>query len=964
MAEPGLGRTAHERAYDLLARKAKRFSSGDEDLSELRNDLALPQFIGLESLECRPLSVTPLNHLSWFRLRRLPSPEDGVRSPLVDGLSAIAAMRSSAALVISGGPTGGLHLGVQRNGLEEWLPTTLAPAVIAEKVASSPPGVSAFVGNDQVWSNGVSFSLSAGSDNAPDQSGLPGLRRLLLASSPSWSIVILLEPVQFAEARAIETALYGSLSALGRLGGTVTHTDNEQDSISRQLPAVDELLEDLKARVDHLRAAESVGLWNTSPYVFSEDGATVEMISGVLGSILQNDPLTSGRWISHSCHVPYGEQSSVPDLPEPVSLLSSADIGVFLETGFGSLPGLEVSEAPPAGRAQPPMSKPIPLGQWAGTSAEVVIDVQDLEGHGFVTGTTGMGKSTTVQKILLELSNKWHIPFLIIDPVKADYEELAPSIDRGLLSVTATDLALNVMQPCEGFSLRTHLEMVSNAFVGSFGFPSPVPYIVAQLFEQMIARSAADPAPTLHDLRDELDPYVASLGYDGEIESNIRASLGLRLSLLLSPAKAERVASPDGRPCLRSILERPAVVQLSTLGDEQERAFLMSMLTIYVAERAHVLGRSNGAVRHVTVLEEAHRILPEPRDSASSEDGNAAGVSAKLLTQMLAEIRSYGESVLVVDQSPAAVARDVLRNTNLKIAHRLPDPDDREVVGGSLGMIEKHYLSLTKLGRGEALMATRRTGEAQLIRIQAAEPDAHGPAPVEFRVNRDDDPRPCCHGRDPGTHHAAEARSREAESVLALALNHMLRTREDRASIWSDADLGLAQLAALDPALTTDSDQAVRCLAWIGFRRAMVRHVAYGSLDSGHLAGRLQRAFEVWEAKGSQQLRLTKRPGDMVGPFHGCRWCSDVCSYRHVAEASTSLGQQSVQTSLRPAWVPVPGMTTVEVMNFWAGQSVKSLTPLLGDEAAVSLARCALVQSAASAGMPAGEQDRLLNDSD
>jgi hypothetical protein len=948
----------YARHLAMVAKHCRTLALRDS-LVDVRWELQRGLLAELDRLECQPMTIRDLEPLEWRRIDRLTKPVDGTRPPLVDALCAVAAAPSSLVIVVCGGAEPGAYLGVPAStpGLSDWLSSVLAPGTVLTS-GRRPRSLNDF----SRMSNGVLFSLTGGSEKNAEAAGLPGLSRLLLAPSDNWTVLLRMDPVGFGDTRAIEDGLTECAAELARFGTTQDSTDSAE-SLTVERPEAQALIEDVKGRLAHLRAGEAVGLWDVALYTSADTEGSLDLITAAAGSVLRDESLTNGRWVSQRCMGADPNSATASGLPPPATVMSTEDVAQFLLPGQSSLPGVSVMTSLPGGRQQPSTPKPLRLGHWSGTKAAVSLDLQDLEGHAFITGTTGMGKSTTVQRLLLDLANEHRVPFLIIDPVKADYEDLAPLIRGGLNIVDATDLVLNVLQPYEGFSTRTHLELVANAFKGSFALPTPVPYIVAQLFERMVLRAGADPLPTLHDLRDELDPYVTSLGYHGEVESNIRASLGLRLALLLSPSKAERVAASDGQACLQMILDQPTVVQLSTLGDDQERAFLMSILTLYVAERARIRGRTGGAVRHVTVLEEAHRILPEPASNPSGEEGDAASVSAKLLTQMLAEIRSYGEAVLVIDQSPAAVARDVVRNTNLKIAHRLPDPEDRDVVGGSLGLSEEEMPSLVRLARGEALMATRRTVEAQTVRIQRP-PDGQASSSPQSRPRRTNDPRLCCSGQNPVVHHAAEALSRSAEQAVALAVNAMTRGSGDRSVIWAQVYRDLHTLAQGDAILVTDLIDSVRCLAWVGLRRALARHLSYGALESGDLQSRHRRAFEIWEQRGRQQLRLTRRDDPEFGPFYGCRWCQARCGYRHLGETSEEFGAPAVRTGLLPTWMPATGMTTFEKIIYWSSQAERQLEPLLGAEASHHGIRCALTQFAAQTAMPRDELDRLLGDDD
>ncbi len=954
--------------YSGMSGACRSTGSNGPDFANLRERLHRGLF---PAALCRPWSVSDVGPIEWWRVERVEAPVEDVRSPLADALSAVcrfepaADSRPSPVIVVvdDGSPgkpgvrhIGGLYLGVTPSkeglGIGPWLAGVLAPGTLLVP-HTEPAGLR----HVSTYANGITYAQTPGRPEETDREGIPALARLLLSPPAGWCVALRLDPVGYAATRRLENSLSELTMALARFG-TVSDSTTAERSITIEQPEAAALRDTVAGMLAHVQAGEAVGLWQASLYVGADDLNTLETMTGATASLLSQDRLTGNRWIAHRVQAEDLHRPGSRNLPIAGSVLSTSDVAQFLATGESSVPGLEVLPAMPAGRRPMPADQPLPLGTFMGTGIEFSIDLQDLEGHAFVTGTTGMGKSTTVQRLLMDLWNRHKVPFLIIDPVKADYAELAPSIRKGLQLLDAADLALNVLEPYPGFSIRTHLELVANAFKGSFSMPSPVPYIVAQLFERMIDRSRTPPPPTLHDIRDLLDSYVASLGYDGEIESNIRASLGLRLSLLLSPSKAERMASP-ANSMLDSILKRPTVVELSSLGDDEERAFLMSILTLYVAEHARGRGRSGGKVRHVTVLEEAHRVLPEPREGGSIEEGDAASVSARLLTQLLAEIRSYGESMIVVDQSPAAVARDVVRNTNLKIAHRLPDPEDRDVVGGSIGLTDEQLPSLSRLRRGEVLLATRRTGEAEAVSITRP-PTASGRGPVSVESDTaTSDRRACCNGARAPLHHAAESNAREAESAAALALNMLMWGAADRDATRASVTRELDIIIESDASLLSDPAQAQDCLLWVGLRRALLRHVAYDHLAADQVEARLSQALAMWQRRRLGRIVLRTPPAQSK-PFYGCQWCTAVCRYRHVGEVSLTAGRPDARQALLPRWSPGSAFDSLAKLQTWWHATRLRLTPALGEEPADDLARCAVTQLAAGLDMPLASQTRLL----
>lgn len=73
----------------------------------------------------------------------------------------------------------------------------------------------------------------------------------------------------------------------------------------------------------------------------------------------------------------------------------------------------------------------------------------------------------------------------------------------------------------------------------------------------------------------------------------------------------------------------------------------------------------------------------------SSEGANLLGKSVEMLANAIAEMRTYGEGFVIVDQAPGLLDMSTIRNTNTKMIMRRPDLTDRELAGkaGSLYLI-------------------------------------------------------------------------------------------------------------------------------------------------------------------------------------------------------------------------------------------------------------------------------------
>ena len=77
------------------------------------------------------------------------------------------------------------------------------------------------------------------------------------------------------------------------------------------------------------------------------------------------------------------------------------------------------------------------------------------------------------------------------------------------------------------------------------------------------------------------------------------------------------------------------------------------------------------------MIEEAHRLLKNV--SVTGEGDSTRAKSVEFFCNLLAEIRTFGQGIMIADQIPTKLAPDTLKNTNLKIVHRTVAKEDREV---------------------------------------------------------------------------------------------------------------------------------------------------------------------------------------------------------------------------------------------------------------------------------------------
>jgi hypothetical protein len=132
-------------------------------------------------------------------------------------------------------------------------------------------------------------------------------------------------------------------------------------------------------------------------------------------------------------------------------------------------------------------------------------------------------------------------------------------------------------------------------------------------------------------------------------------------------------------------------------------------------------GKMNDNLRHVTILEEAHHLLPRTSKESSSESGNIKGKAVEMLSNAIAEMRTYGEGFIIVDQSPNMLDISAIRNTNTKIIMRLSELDDRRDIGKSATLSDEQIDEIPKLDRGVAVVYQNGWEESILSKIQISD---------------------------------------------------------------------------------------------------------------------------------------------------------------------------------------------------------------------------------------------------
>lgn len=342
----------------------------------------------------------------------------------------------------------------------------------------------------------------------------------------------------------------------------------------------------------------------------------------------------------------------------------------------------------------------------------------DLTKHVFVTGVTGAGKTTTCMKLLRESD----LPFMVIEPAKTEYRALHAldaSIEYYVLGrEDLTPFRLNpfeLVSPRE--SLAGHISTLNATLGAVFPMEASMPYLVEEAIIKAYKEKGWDihsgknflvddpweqgsnAWPTFGDMIALLEGIIKSKGMGKEFEEKYLGSLVSRLTNLTLGIKG-RMLNTRHSLDFDQLLDKKVVIELEELKDEQDKALFMGLILNRLAECMKHRHRNNPEFRHLTLIEEAHRLLsrPEPGDPGSKKLG------VETFANLLAEVRKYGEGLIIADQIPNKLVSDVIKNTHTKIVHRLFSADDRNTIGDAMGLSDEQKDFLPLLQTGEIVM--------------------------------------------------------------------------------------------------------------------------------------------------------------------------------------------------------------------------------------------------------------------
>ena len=338
----------------------------------------------------------------------------------------------------------------------------------------------------------------------------------------------------------------------------------------------------------------------------------------------------------------------------------------------------------------------------------VKLDINSLCSHTFITGSTGTGKSNMIYQILDKLVDE-EKRFLVIEPAKGEYKNvLGGHCDVKVYGTNPRITELLKINPFsfpDSISVLEHIDRLTEIFNACWPMYAAMPAVLKDAIEKAYKDKGwvfsnysyySTDFPTFADLMKALPEVMENSLYSAATKSDYQGALITRVKSLTNGINGEIFCAND-EISNRDLFDKNVIVDISRVGSTETKSLLMGILIMKLQEYRLHTGKMNAALQHVTVLEEAHNLLRKTTLAQSQESSNLQGKSVEMLTNAIAEMRTYGEGFIISDQAPDLLDDAVIRNTNTKIVFRLPDETDCERVGKSIALKPEQIRELAKL---------------------------------------------------------------------------------------------------------------------------------------------------------------------------------------------------------------------------------------------------------------------------
>lgn len=544
-------------------------------------------------------------------------------------------------------------------------------------------------------------------------------------------------------------------------GTTDTRGTGRTQQVELCNKSVEELLERIENQLKRVKESEDYGCYNCAAYFLSSTQSTALLAANTYRALMvgEGSSVESGAvnvWKNNEAEVaqlreylkrfmqpvfarPLWENAPDSLLYTPATLVSGRELPMHLGLPTRSVHGLPIIEHAEFGRNVPDEAMPdedkMNLGKiyhmGKEEAAELILNRQAMASHTFITGSTGTGKSNAVYHLLDEITKNGQTTFLVVEPAKGEYKNVFGNCtDVQVFGTNPRETPLLRMNPFafpENIHILEHIDRLVEIFNACWPMYAAMPAVLKDAIERSYQKVGWDLRnsesekgvfPTFFDLLDILPGVIEESHYSKDTQSDYVGALCTRVKSLTNGIYGSVLCAEDALTD-EALFDRNVIVDLSRVGSMETKSLLMGILVMKLQEYRMCSSGMNSRLRHVTVLEEAHNLLRKTSAEQSQEGANLQGKSVEMLENAIAEMRTYGEGFIIADQAPGLLDVSVIRNTNTKIILRLPDEEDRKLVGKSAALKEAQIDELSKLPLGVAAVYQNEWPEAVLCKIEA-----------------------------------------------------------------------------------------------------------------------------------------------------------------------------------------------------------------------------------------------------
>lgn len=554
---------------------------------------------------------------------------------------------------------------------------------------------------------------------------------------------------------------------------STTQTKTNQKGIGQNLTlnstnkTVAGILEKIDLQLDRIKEFESLGMWECAAYFAADQLNTAEIAASTYKALMrgensgveisainswnQRNEKTAeiGKYLVNFMHPIFEYKGNGFDKLQvnPCSLVSGNELAIHMGLPRKSVCGFPVIEHADFGKEvvsydHDEPKNTINLGKVFNMGSEtantVKLSRESLSMHTFITGSTGSGKSNTVYELLRQLKYE-NVKFMVIEPAKGEYKNIFGN--QSDVEVLGTNpeysklLKINPFKFPKGIHVLEHIDRLIEILNVCWPMYAAMPAILKEAtlkayegcgwdLANSVNSNSNELFPTFADLLNELEVVIDDSAYSQEVKGNYIGSLVTRVKSLTNGLNGQIFSANEFDNA--KLFDENVIVDLSRVGSAETKSLIMGILVMRLNEyRMSTATSMNQKLKHITVLEEAHNILKRTSTEQNPEAPSMGGKSVEMLSNSIAEMRTYGEGFIIADQSPNAVDISAIRNTNTKIIMRLPDEADRRLAGKAAGLSDEQLAEIAKLPKGVAVVYQNDWIEPVLCKIDKLKGEEH-----------------------------------------------------------------------------------------------------------------------------------------------------------------------------------------------------------------------------------------------